>query len=80
MSNKNKHILVVVIAFIPLGIFTTFSSISRDLSFLEIFEYSAFITLIFGFFLYVFTLITFQMFFNLKIGYRANHPEEFEDD
>lgn len=76
MSNKTKHILVILIAFFPIAYLTISSAMQNNHSFLEALQLSAVIIFIFGFFLYVFTLITFQMFFGLKV--RKSHVNEEE--
>ena len=77
MSNKTKHILVILIAFFPIGYLTISSAMQNNHTFLEALQLSALIIFIFGFFLYVFTLITFQMFFGLKV--RKSHVNDEAD-
>jgi len=77
MSNKTKHILVIIIAFFPIAYLTISSAMENNYSFLEALQFSSLIIFIFGFFLYVFTLITFQMFFGLKV--RKSHVNEDKD-
>jgi len=74
MSNKTKHILVAFIAFFPIAYLTISSAMQNNYSFFEALQVSALIILIFGLFLYVFTLITFQMFFGLKV--KKSHVNE----
>ncbi|NQY22529.1 MAG: hypothetical protein HRT41_00715 [Campylobacteraceae bacterium] len=76
MSNKTKHILVILIAFLPIAYLTISSAMQNNHTFFEALQLSAVIIFIFGFFLYVFTLITFQMFFGLKV--RKSHVNEEE--